>query len=137
MLGFLFVFEGGISVSAFSFHGSACTPCLDMTSPKNWTNVHLIWHLSLLSFRFTCLHICSTLCSVLSCSLPSTSYPTTKMSSAMPETFGKSLNSHLIFFGNYLLQGLLKMAIFCICNLPNWHANIVRYDNFSSSFRLL
>ena len=25
---------------------------------KNGTDVHLKWHLSLFSFRFTCLHIC-------------------------------------------------------------------------------
>ena len=84
-----FVFGGGISVNALSFHGSGFAPYLGMTSPKNETDVHLKWHLSLFSFKFTCLHICSTLCSVSSWSLPSTSYPTTKMSAAMPNTVGK------------------------------------------------
>ena len=43
---------------------------LDTMSPKNGTNVHLKWQLSLFSFRFTCLHICSTFHSVLLWSFP-------------------------------------------------------------------
>ena len=48
-----FVFGDGMSVNAFSFHGSDCTSCLEITSPINGTDVHLKWHLSLLSLKFT------------------------------------------------------------------------------------
>ena len=57
---------------------------------KNGTDVHLKWHLSLFTFRFICLHICSTLHSVAS-------HPTTKRSSAIPNTSGKCLNILCIF----------------------------------------
>ena len=39
MLGVLFFFGGGISVSVFSFFRSGFTPCLDVTSPKYETDV--------------------------------------------------------------------------------------------------
>ena len=51
------MFGAGISISAFSFCGSGCRACLDITSPKNGTDVHLKWHLSLLRLGFMCLHI--------------------------------------------------------------------------------
>ena len=40
--------------------------------------VHLKWHLSLLRFKFSFLHICNTLHSVLSWSVPLLSYCTIK-----------------------------------------------------------
>ena len=98
MLGVLFLFyEVASPYKLSAFMSLGFTPFLDITSPKNGTDVHLKWHLSLFSFRFICLHIYSTLHSLSTWSLPSTSYSTTKMSSAMPNTFGKSLNISSIF----------------------------------------
>ena len=42
----LFVFGGGFSIIACSFHGSGFTPLLDIISPKKRTSIHLKWHLS-------------------------------------------------------------------------------------------
>ena len=131
-----FVFGGGISISTFSFLGSGFTPCLDMISPKNGTDVHQKWHLSLLIFRFTCLHICSTLHSVSSWFLPSALYPAAKMSSAVPYTLGKSLNISFIFLWNISLVGAAPNSSLLYLYVQNWHANVVRYANISYSFRL-
>ena len=89
----LFIFGGGMLVSTFNFHGLGCTPSLGINSPKNRTEVHLKWHLSFLNFKFTFLHICSTCHKVLSWSFPSPSYHTTRMSSMMPNTLGRSMNT--------------------------------------------
>ena len=103
-------------------------------STENGTDVHLKWYLSLFSFRFTCLHICSTLCSTLPWFLLSTSYPTTKMLSAIPNIFHKSLNISSIFLWNMSPAGAAPNGNLLYLYLPNWHANVVRYDDFSSSF---
>ena len=107
-----------------------------MTSQKNGIDVHLKWHLSLFSFRFTCRHICSTLCSVSSWSLPSMSYPTTKISPAMSNTIGKSLNISSVFLWNISPAGAAPKGNLFYQYLPNCHANVVKYDDFSSSFKL-
>ena len=69
-------------VSAFSFFGSGVMPFVDIISLKNGTDVHLNWHLSLLSFIFSFLHSCSTLHSLLSWSSPSHLQLTIKIPSA-------------------------------------------------------
>ena len=137
MLGVLSLFLQVASPQVLSaFLGMVFTPFLHMTSLKNWTDVHLKWHLSLSSSRLTCLYIHSTLHSVSSWSLPSTSYPTTKMLSAMPNTFVKSLNISSIFLWTISASGASPNGNPLYFYLPNWHANDVRYDNFSSSFSL-
>ena len=49
-------FGGGISVRAWTFLASGHTPYCEITLPKNGMLVHLKRHLSLLSFKFTCLY---------------------------------------------------------------------------------
>ena len=90
----------------------------------------------LVSFRFTCLHICSNLRSVLSWSLPSTSYPIAEMSSAMPNTFGNSLNISSIFVWNICPFEAAPNSNLLYLYLPNWYTNVIRYDDFLSDFRL-
>ena len=88
------------------------------------------------SFKLTYLHLCSTLCSLPSKSLPSTSYPTTKMSSAIPNTLGKCLNILSVFLWNISPVGATPNSNCLYLSLPNWHGNVARYDVLSSSFRL-
>ena len=40
------------------------------------------------------------------------------------------------YIETYHLWMLLLMSIFCICPLSNWHVNVVRYDDLSSSLML-
>ena len=116
MLGVPFLFLEEASLSALSaFLGLASLHAWIWFHQKHGTDVHLKWHLSLLSFRFTCLHIYSTIHSVLSWSLPSASHNTTKMSSTMPNTLGTSLNISSIFHWYISTTGLLQMVTFCIC----------------------
>ena len=103
---------------------------------KYGTDVHLKWNLSLFSFRFTCLHIWSTFIVYHHGSLLSTSYPTTKLSSAIPNTFGKSLYISYIFLCNISPAGAAPNSNLLYLYLPQWHANVVRYEDLSSSFRL-
>ena len=60
-------------VNAIGYCGLDCPPHLEITLPKNGTDVHLKHHLSLLSFKLMCLHICSTCHSISSWSLLSLS----------------------------------------------------------------
>ena len=92
-------------------------PGYDLT--EKWTDVHLKWHLFLFCFKITFLHLSSTLHGGSSWSLPSASYPTTKMLSAIPNTLHKSLNISYIFLQNISPAGLLQMAIsfICICQI--------------------
>ena len=108
----------------------------NITSPKNGTDIHLKWHLSLFSFRLTSLHLCSTFCTISSWSLPFSSYPTTKMSPAMPKTFGMSWQISLIFCWNISPAGAAPNGSHLYLYLPNWQTNVVRYDAFSSSLKL-
>ena len=89
---------------------------------KNGTNIHLKWHLALLSFRFICPHICSTFCSVSSWSLPLLSYPTTKMPSTKTNSFGKSLNIFFYFSLKHISLGATPNGNVLYMYLPNWHA---------------
>ena len=132
MLGSPFLSWGDISVSTFSFCGSGLMPCLGIILQKNRTNVYLKWHLSVFSFRFTCWHICRTFHSVSLWSLLMLSYPTTKMSSAMPNTFGKSLNILSIFHWNMSSLGDAHNGSLLYLYLPNWNVN----NDLSFSFRL-
>ena len=131
-----FFFGGSMSVSAFSFCGLGCTPCLEITLTKNGTDVHLKRHLSLLSFKFTCLHICRTCHSVSSWSLPSMSLPITNISSGMPNTLGKFFNISLILHWNISPVGAAPNGSHFYQYLPNWHVNVVRYDDLPSGLSL-
>ena len=90
--------------------------------------------LSLLSFKFSFLHIWSTLYSVLSQSSPFLSWPTIKIS-VMPNVFGSPLNVTSIFSG-ILLAGAAPNSSHLYLYLPNWHKNVPIYGNLSSSFNL-
>ena len=58
------------------------------------------------------------------------------MSSAMPNTFGKSLNISSIFHWNISPAGAAPNSSLLYLYLPNWHVNVVRYDDLSSNLRL-
>ena len=126
----------GISVRALTFLGSCQTPSLETISWKNWINVHLKWHLSLFSFKLTSWHHFSTPYTALLWSLPSLSYPVTRMSSAILKTFGMSLNISSILHWNMLPTGTALNGKHLYLYLPNWHGNVVRYDDFLSGLRL-
>ena len=100
-----------------------------MTSPMKGKLVHLKWHFHLLSVRYSFLHIWSTLHGVLSWSVPS-SYSTIKMSSAMPNTFGSSLNISFILFWNMSPYRAVPNSSLLYLFLPNWHANVVKSKDF-------
>ena len=109
-------------------------PGSDLT--RNGTDVHLKQHSSLFSCKSTYLHLCSTFSSVSLWSLPSVSYPTAKMMSAIANTFGKSLNISSIFLWNICPVGAVPNGnLLYLCQL-NWHANVVRYGHILSTFRL-
>ena len=110
----IFCLGGNISISTFSLLGSDLTACVEIILPKNGTNVHLKWYLSLFSFRFTCLYICSIFYSVSLLSSPLLSYPSTKMSPVVPNTFGKSLNISSFLLNSPQL-GLLQTTMSCVC----------------------
>ena len=54
----------------------------------------------------------------------------------MPNTFGMSLKILSIFLWNMLPAGAAPNASHLYLYCQNWHANIVRYEDFSSSFKL-
>ena len=54
----------------------------------------------------------------------------------MPKTFGISLNISSILHWNMSPTGAALNGSHLYLYLPNWHANVVRYDDFSSNFRL-
>ena len=58
------------------------------------------------------------------------------MSPAMQNTFGHSLNNPSIFLWNTTPAGATPNGNLLYLYLPNWHANVVRYDDFSSNFML-
>ena len=87
----------GMSTNTFNFLGSGVIQSYLMMTPKKGILVHLKWHLSLSSFRLTFLHIFNSLSTVSSWSLPSSSNPASKISSAMPNTLGSPWNSWSIF----------------------------------------
>ena len=95
---------GGISSNACSFLWSRLIPCWRISSPKKGMLVHLTRHLSLLSFRFACLHILITSSNIALQSLPSSSIHAIKMSSVILNTFDTPLKSLSIFW-NMSLTG--------------------------------
>ena len=54
----------------------------------------------------------------------------------MPKTFGISLNISSILHWNMLPTGTALNGSHLYLYLPNGHMNVVRYDDFSSNFRL-
>ena len=82
-------------------------------------------------------HLCSTFHTVSLWSLSSSSsYPTTRMSSMMPNMFGMSLKVSSIFGWNMLSAGATPNGSHLYLYPPNWHAIVLRYDDLSSNFRL-
>ena len=127
---------GSISMSAFSFCGSGFAPCWiwfhqKMALMYTWNGICLCLVSDLPS-----LQICSTLCNVSSWCFLLASYPTTKMSLAILNTFGNSLNILLIFLWNQSPAGDPPNGNLLYLYLPNCYVNIMRYDDISSSLRL-
>ena len=108
----------------------------DITSQKNGMLVHLNRHLSLLNFRFVCLHILSALSSVASWLLPMSFNPSIKMLSAMPNTFGNPRNSSSIFLWNIPPAGATINGSHIYLYLPKGQQKAVRYNDCSSNFKL-
>ena len=54
------------------------------------------------------------------------------MSSAILGTFVKSLNISSVFIWNISPRGAAPNGNLSYLYLQNWHANVVRYDDFSS-----
>ena len=100
MIADIFIFSGGRSVSAWNLLGSGLTPCCDIILPIRVMVIHLKRHFSLLSFRFSYLHVQGTFFCISSLSLPCSSKPAIKMSSVIPMTFGMPLNYSSIFVWN-------------------------------------
>ena len=115
--------------------GLVALPLLDITPPKKGMDVDLKWYFSLFNLRLTSLHLCSTLHTIALWSVPS-SYPFTNISSAIPKTFGMSLNSLSILHWNISPTGAAPSGSHLYLYLPKWQANVVRYNDFSSNFRL-
>ena len=130
------LFGNGMSMRALIFCGTGCTPHLNITSPKKGMDVHLKWHFSLFSLRLTSLYLHSTLCTIASWFVLSLSYPMTNILSVMPKMFGISLNISFILHWNMLPTGAAPNGSHFYLYLPNWHTNVIRYDDFSSNFRL-
>ena len=82
------------------------------------------------------MHLCSTLCTIALRYVSSSSYLITKISSTMPKTFGMSLNISSIFCWNMLPTGAAPNRSGMYLYLPNWQANVVRYNDFSSTLKL-
>ena len=59
------------------------------------------------------------------------------MSSTMPQTFGIALDISSILHWNMSPTSIALNRNCLYQYLPNGHANVVRFDDFSSNFRLL
>ena len=57
-------------------------------------------------------------------------YPTIRMSSAIPKTFGRPLNISSIFHLNISPAGANPKHSLENLYLPNWHANVITYKDF-------
>ena len=114
-----------VYLCAFSFLRCGLIHCLEVITPKNGTNIHLKWHLSLFNFRFPFLHRCNSLCSVLWWPMQSLSYPASNLSSAIPKN--KHLVTNLIscwsFFWNIPWAGAGPSGSHLY--LPNWCEGVV------------
>ena len=98
--------------------------------------VHLKRNCSLLSFIFVCLNIKITFPNVSSRSLPCSSKPAIKISSAIPNTSCMLLNNSSVFFCNMCSVGAGLNGSLMYLYLPNGQENVVNYDDFSSRFWL-
>ena len=58
------------------------------------------------------------------------------MSSVMPNTYGMSLKISSVFLWNMLPAGAAPNGSHLYVYHPNWHTNMVRYEDFLSSFKL-
>ena len=89
-------------------------------------------HLSLLCFRFDCLHIHSTFSSVSSWSLPYSAKPSIKMLSAIPRHLACHWIIHLYLLEHIFSPGQLQRWSFILIPAKN----SVRYEDLSSNFKL-
>ena len=106
-----FYFRGSMSVSILQLSSiqSHTLPGNSFAERWNRCTPKMTFIFSMFT-KFSFLHICSTLHIVLSWSAPLLSYPTIKISSAMPNTFGSSLNILSIFSGIGHMPGLPQMV---------------------------
>ena len=119
---------GSISVSACSFSGLIALPCVEIISPKK-----LYSHAQEMTCIFVQLYVflpVHQLLSVLSSSLPSASYCTIKISSAIPNTFGRPLKISSISHWYISPTNDTLNSILVNVHLPNCHSNKVVYINF-------
>ena len=98
--------------------------------------VHVKRHLSLLSFKFACLHIWSTLSNVSSWSFPCSLKPSIKMSSAILNTFEMLLNSSSILFWNMSPDWADSNEILMYVYLLNGWQNVAKNYDFLYNLRL-
>ena len=109
----------GITVNACTSLGSGLIPYWEIVSPKKGMLVHLKRYLSLLSFKFTSLHILSILSNVTSWSLPSSSKPSVGMLLAKLNSLGIPLSSSSVFSWNMSLAGATPNNNHIYLYLPN------------------
>ena len=125
---FPFLWLGHVSW-CLNWIGSSLTPCHDITFPRKEILVHLNRHT--LSLRFNCLHyICSIFSSISSWSLPCSSNPAIKMSSAMPRSFNMPLNRSFVIFWNMSLAGAVPNGSLTYQYLPNGLEMLVSIISF-------
>ena len=93
--------------------------------------------LFIFGLKFSWWHICITCFGFLSWSLPLASYPTIKMSSAIPNTFGRSLNISLILSQSISPASATPNSSLVNLYLLNWHSYVIRYDDLFIKFQLV
>ena len=121
----------------FQFSWVRSHSMLGITPLKNGTDVHLKWHLSLLNFRFTCMHICNIpfiVCCPGLCHHCHYLQPEYHLQCQIHLV--KLLIFSFIFHSNISPAGAASNSNLLYLYLPNWHANVVRYDYLLSSLRL-
>ena len=123
-----------MSIRFWILLASWLTPCQDIISLKKGILVYLKIHFFLLSFRFHCMHICSTFSSISLWSLLCSSNLAIKISLTMPKIVGLPLNSSSIFFWNISPATAAPNCSLVYWYLPNRHENVVKYDNLSLNF---
>ena len=113
-----------MSINACTFLGSGLAPYWEIISLMKGMLLHLRRHLSLLSFRLTCLHILSTLSNVMDWSLPSSSKPAIRISSVIPNTLAILLNGSSIITWNMSLNVATSNNNPMYLYLPNGQENV-------------
>ena len=109
----------GMSVNACTFLGFRLTAFWEIISPKKAVLVHLKWHLSLLSLKFACLDIRSTLSNVASWYLSTSLKPLSRILSVIPHSLDIPLMILSIFFWNMSPASATSNSNhMCMC-LPN------------------